>query len=162
MKLHIRNIHGKKSKATKRSSILTPLPNPSKRVKPSAFALLNSEVAFDESLLSMSWTGDDKVNLVELPSVFTCDSCQFASESKEELEKHVNLAHTISRQDSFSCEICNLEFPSISIFDDHIANEHKSQSVKDPHSSPIKMVLLPCESCDFHATSEAVLKDHLS
>ena len=79
----------------KRPSILTPLPNPSKRAKPSSIlALLNSEGAVDESLLSMTL---DEVaeNETPVPAKLTpitndlaCPTCPFATKNEEELVKH--------------------------------------------------------------------------
>ena len=90
MKHHIRNSHGRKFKAQKRSSILTPLPNPSKRVKASLFSVMNSEITLDESMLSVGVKDDaTPANLIdEVSERVSCTYCPFEAENKEILGKH--------------------------------------------------------------------------
>ena len=166
MKIHIRNFHNTKPaiKAMKRLSTLTPIQNTPKRAKP-VFNLNNESIA-NESMFSLASAPDehpssalpltqcDSRPRVEGSTVFACSFCTFESENRDELIKHITTHSTTS------CEDCNLVFESELALDRHIDEVHIVPKVTKVQSLP-KVRLYPCHSCDFHATTQHVLGDHM-
>ena len=164
MKIHMKHSYAKKSRGLKRSSILTPLPNPSKREKSlqspiSSFEIINCEEAMSMSILSSTLEPEQNEastsTAVQILSTFECDLCHHVAESKEMLDEHNNQLHRAINLESYSCESCDLVFNSMSDLEQHILEKHTQEP------SP-KIILIPCKQCDFHATSVPVMGDHMN
>ena len=167
MKVHIKSLHDKKqSKAKKRPSVLTPLPNPAKRVMSApvpSLQHLDTDVTMNVSIMAaelkeapVKTTATEEV--VVLTNIHSCNVCSFESDNKHEFDLHIEKGvHQTVNEEKYHCEICNVFFTTTTNLDTHIIEKH-TESIVDP--SP-NVGLIPCEVCDFHATSRIVLDDHM-
>ena len=94
------------------------------------------------------------IDVKESP-MFACSSCTFEAENEKELVEHV------TTHKPMSCDDCDVVFDTEIALDCHIEETHLLSEVIQGQNFP-KVTLYPCQSCDFHATSQHVLKDHMN
>ena len=100
---------------------------------------------------------DDK-EAVTIADLHSCNLCSFETENKKELALHLEKGiHQISGEEQYFCEDCDLVLSTSADFNLHIREIHTKAIAPAPSGA-----LIPCHFCDFHASTELVLKDHLS
>ena len=160
MKLHIKNMHSKKTR--KRPSVLTPLPNPAKRVQPSVRMPSNVTQSLSYETMNMLLqsindghidTSNSNVEVVEaISSVIISPK----PENRSFVDHKTTSNNKSDSQETYACDECGISFTSKPNFEEHLTITHETA-----HQTP-RVVLFPCKLCDFHATSEIVMSDHMS
>ena len=87
------------------------------------------------------------------------------------MEDHLNSSHGLHKPMNFLCDECNFSTTEQSLLlvheqDKHVNEENTIDGIEvqhkvTTHSESVKLVLLPCDCCDFHATSKTILEEHM-
>ena len=115
-------------------------------------------------------------NVTSNPEVakFSCQSCEYATDKKQQLEEHSRISHPIER--AHDCQQCEFESTSKSDLDDHILRKHpmpvhfkcdlcekiftEKEELSEHYITSHQTQNFRCHKCKFVTKSKAEMENH--